>query len=747
MQKKPKTFALRLIGIFFFILVIQGISAKNVNTDSLVIELAKTKQDTSKIKILLSLSFSLRATESDKALEYANTALRLSQKNLNKKTEAKAFNNIGLAYFYKSNYDSAQIYYGDALKIGIEISDSSIISLSYSQMGNVYKALSNVPLSIEYHKKALRIREHTKDTILTVQSYSNLGNAYVRNNQYELAMKNFFKGLELIKTKKETPEYANALGGIGNVFLYQKNYKKAIEYFSQCYSFYKEQNDMRGLNTALLNLGDCYKLLKNYDTALVYLQQAIKINEKIKNKQKIAESYLSIGSVYEETNHFRTAVEYSQKAVDIYKELALKPELARALLDLAQKFLKLGDDLNGRIYLNEGLVYIESIKNKEVIISTYQQVAQCYSLLDDNFKAYHYLQKASELQDSLFTANSIQAIAQMQSAFDLKSKENEIELLNKGKEISDYKISRQQNVIFSLLGGALLIILLVFFILRGYRKTKRVNVALSDAYKQINEKNKNISDSIQYAKNIQNALLRIPKYFDEQLRGNYFILYKPKDVVSGDFYWIEQYDKLLLVAAADCTGHGVPGSLMSMLGIEKLKQAVREKGFTKPDDVLSFVNRSFKETLSINGTEAALRDGMDIALCCIDLSNNKVHFAGANRPMWISTTNENGEKTLQIINATKAAIGGFTDETQQFQSHTYSCKKSDTIYLFTDGFTDQFGGDKNKKYNIKHFRELLSSFSDLSMDKQKQRAEAVFNDWKANNEQVDDVLIIGIKIA
>lgn len=747
MQKKSKIFELRLIGTLFFIFIIQGISAQNLKTDSLVLELARAKQDTGKIKILLSLSFILRAKESDKALEYANTALSLSKKNPNKKWKAKSFNNIGLAYFYKSNYDSAQIYYEGALKIGIEIPDSSIISLSYSQLGNVYKTISNFPLSIEYHKKALRIRENAKDTLLSVQSYSNLGNSYVRNAQYELALKNYFNGLELIKTKKKIPEYVNTLGGIGNVFTYQKNYKKAIEYYSQCLNVYEEQGDIRGLNTTLLNLGLSHTSLKNYDTALVFLQQLIKNYEKVKNREILAKSYVAIGIVYEETHRFKTAIAYSQKGADIYKELELNSESAEATLTLAQQCLKAGDEVNGRRYLNEGLVYIENIKNKEVLVGAYTGVAHCYSLLGDNLKAYHYLEKSTEIKDSLSTANSVQAIVQMQSAFDLKSKENEIELLNKGKEISDYKISRQQNVIFSLLGGALLVILLVFFILRGYRKTKRVNFALSNAYKQINEKNKNISDSIQYAKNIQNALLRIPRYFDEQLRGNYFILYKPKDVVSGDFYWIEQYDKLLLVAAADCTGHGVPGSLMSMLGIEKLKQAVREKGFTKPDDILSFVNRSFKETLSINGTEAALRDGMDIALCCIDLSNNIVHFAGANRPLWISTTNENGEKTLKIINATKAAIGGFTDETQLFQSHTYSCKKNDTIYLFTDGFTDQFGGDKNKKYNIRHFRELLSSFSDLSMDKQKQKAEAVFNDWKANNEQVDDVLIIGIKIA
>jgi serine phosphatase RsbU (regulator of sigma subunit) len=284
----------------------------------------------------------------------------------------------------------------------------------------------------------------------------------------------------------------------------------------------------------------------------------------------------------------------------------------------------------------------------------------------------------------------------------------------------------------------------VFFIYRGYKKTRIANTKLSHAYEQINEKNKNISDSILYAKNIQNALLKIPEYFEKELKDRYFILYKPKDVVSGDFYWAEQNGSTLLLAAADCTGHGVPGSLMSMLGVEKLKQSVREKKLSSPSEILSFVNRSFKETLSVAGTDVFLRDGMDIALCSLDLSGNTLQFAGANRPLWIITKNSAGEKELVEIKGTKAAIGGFTDEEQSFEPHSYTLKKGEIIYLFTDGFADQFGGKQDKKFNMSRFRKLLPSISGLSMAQQKQKLEETFDEWRGQYEQVDDVLVIAV---
>ncbi|MDQ3046771.1 MAG: tetratricopeptide repeat protein [Bacteroidota bacterium] len=732
------------LRIFLFLLFIHSATGQNSKLDSLEKVLSITKQDTAKVKTLLTLSFELRSTDPDKALKYARQALSLAKINGNKKNEAKALNNIGLAFFYKSENEKAIAYYNNSLSISRALGDSLGIALAYNQIGNVYKGTGNYPLSIEYHKKALGIRMGVKDTTLTSQSYLNLGNAYVKNSQFELALKNFIEGLEMLEYKTGSAEKGAMLNGIGNVYLYQQNYHKAIIHYSEGYKLSVKNNDTRGIGAFSMNLGDCYRFMKNYDSALYFLHKSVDVREKTKNKASTGESYMTLSKAYEEMEKFDKAIEYSKKANDVYEETGIRGALAEARLSLAQLFLKSGNKKVGEKYLKEGLSIADSVKEKQILFSVYQRIAECYNLLGNNITAYEYMAKALEVKDSLYTTNSIGAIAQMQTTFDIKTKESEIESLNKEKVIRNYKIDQQQNIIFILFGSALVFVVLVFFIYRGYKKTKTTNQALSHAYEQINEKNKSISDSILYAKNIQNALLKLPGSFEKLMKQDYFILYKPKDVVSGDFYWIEEYNNLLLVAAADCTGHGVPGSLMSMLGIEKLKQAVREKGLTNPSEILSFVNRSFKETLSASGSEIALRDGMDIALCCIEPERDIIKFAGANRPLWILETSGK-EKKLIEIKPTKTAIGGFTEDRQEFAQHEVLVNKGDTVYLFTDGFADQFGGDKNKKFNLKRFRELIPSISHLSMQEQKIELNKAFDEWKGDYEQVDDVLVIGLR--
>jgi serine phosphatase RsbU (regulator of sigma subunit) len=714
--------------------------------DSLVLALSKAQDDTSKIKILLPLSFELRSSEADSALKYAKNALSLSRKIGSKRYEAKALNNMGLAYMYKSDYPNAINCYNSSLRLGFELKDSTHIALEYSQLGNLYKAMTNFPMSIDYHKKSLAIRERINDTVMLSQSCVNLGNSYVRNSQYDKALTYFLKGLNVLKGRENSIEYANTLNGLANVYLFQKDERNAIVYYQRSFEVYNKNENSKGMNTVLVNLGNCYSNLKMYDSALYYLHEGEKISAKTKNRNEIAMEYLTISAAYEALENYAVAIKYASKAVQIFNDLDIKSRHSEAQLTLAQLYFKSGNSSEGRKHLEKGLALTSSISDPQVQIAANSRIAECYSLMGDHVVAYKYLKRNLALKDSLYSTNNIQAIAQMQSAFDLKAKESEIEILNTQKQMSDYQINKQQTIILSLVASAILFILMVFFIYRGYKRTRAANSALSFANEEINEKNKNISDSIKYAKNIQNALLKLPQFFLEEMKDDYFIFYRPKDIVSGDFYWVEKVGNFMLVAAVDCTGHGVPGSLMSMLGVEKLKQAVREKGLTRPSEILSFVNRSFKETLSGSGNDAFLRDGMDIALCCFDLQKKSFEYAGANRPLWISGKDENGQNQITEIRATKAAIGGFTSYEQSFESHAIKPSPNDTIYLFTDGFTDQFGGENNKKYNIKRFREMLSSISSLPMNEQEKILNSTFDEWKGRYEQIDDVLVIGVRV-
>lgn len=255
----------------------------------------------------------------------------------------------------------------------------------------------------------------------------------------------------------------------------------------------------------------------------------------------------------------------------------------------------------------------------------------------------------------------------------------------------------------------------------------------------LERKEKNITDSINYAKRIQEAKLPASEII-RSCAPDSFVLFKPKDIVSGDFYYFRKHKGAVFVASADCTGHGVPGALMSMLCSEHLDDAISLSADTSV--ILNQVNRKIRHSLQQSDNDAT-RDGMDIALCTIDVSNYLVKFAGANRPLWII---RNGATTIEEIKGTKKSIGGLTDDNQNFDTHWIKLRPGDQFYLATDGYADTFGGKTNKKLMTRRLKELLLSIKDLSMEDQHHQLDDFIENWKAGLEQVDDILLIGVRM-
>lgn len=291
-----------------------------------------------------------------------------------------------------------------------------------------------------------------------------------------------------------------------------------------------------------------------------------------------------------------------------------------------------------------------------------------------------------------------------------------------------------------LLGFSGILMILAFTFLRIYREKRRANKQLQLAYAEIALKNKDIADSINYARKIQQARLPDPEVI-HRLFPESFGLFKPKDIVSGDFYWFTDLQNgKAAFAAADCTGHGIPGAFMSLIGMDTLHQAVVESKLHDPKEVLSFINVSLKKSLRQNDLLGP-RDGMDIALCVFDRERMELQYAGAHRPLILIRNNE-----LTEIKATKHAIGGLTENHQDFACHTLPVQANDMIYIFTDGYTDQFGGEHNKKFSTRQFRELLLSICTKSAADQEKILDIVFESWRGKHEQIDDVLVIGVRI-
>lgn len=256
---------------------------------------------------------------------------------------------------------------------------------------------------------------------------------------------------------------------------------------------------------------------------------------------------------------------------------------------------------------------------------------------------------------------------------------------------------------------------------------------------EIEYRHKEMLDSVHYAKRIQAAILpensEISNAFPES-----FVLFKPKDIVSGDFYWFEEKDEKFFIASADCTGHGVPGALMSMLGADKLNNALLHS--SEVSGILSELNKGVKKVLRQSGREDSTRDGMDIALCSFVKDLKVLEYAGANRPLWIVRNDKN---EIEETKATKTAIGGLTEDDQEFTKHRFELKKGDTIYIFSDGYADQFSS-LDKKLMTKKFKEVLLSINSKSMVDQGEFLGNFIDNWKGDMEQTDDILVIGIRV-
>lgn len=299
------------------------------------------------------------------------------------------------------------------------------------------------------------------------------------------------------------------------------------------------------------------------------------------------------------------------------------------------------------------------------------------------------------------------------------------------------RTSNQEKLTFLFILTTIISILAILFAIINIIRRKRLLKVVGLQKKEIELKNQEIISSIDYAKRIQTALLPNIEDIDKKLK-EYFILYRPKDIVSGDFYYFNVISNDVFVASADCTGHGVPGAFMSLIGSKELHLANTKT--TSPSEILAILNNGIKETLKQNNKDGT-RDGMDIAL--VKINGSQVTYSGANRPLWIL---KNNSLEIEEIKATKSAIAGFTEDNYKFEEHKFHLNTKDTIYLFSDGFIDQFGGVKQKKLTIKRFREYLLSIKNNPMNEQKLLLNSFFEEWKGNIEQVDDVLVIGIRL-
>jgi serine phosphatase RsbU (regulator of sigma subunit) len=613
--------------------------------------------------------------------------------------------------------------------------------------------------SIRYAGAALKLSEAINHKRYTATSLHNLGNGHYNLGEYKLALFYYLKTFHIHEALGNKKGLLTASGSIGNVFLDMRQPDQALKYLEQTLIISKELSNKRGMASALLSIGTVYSEKKDFKKALEYAFEALKLFQEINFTEATATCYNNIADSYHNMKDYPKAMFYVTKAFETYKETGNVYGMALALNNLGDFYTSTGDPEKALTYYKRGLEQAKLIGATDRIVAAYRGISLAYKKMGNYKEALSMNEIYQKMNDSIYNTESAKQLAEMQTRFETEKKAKEIDLLTKDKKIKEDELTRQRLIIWTIAIGGVLVLLLALLAIRANVQKRKANRELEvknkkieTAYNIIEVQHKDIKDSIRYAERLQNAILPTVS-FEKEFGKNAFVLYKPKDIVSGDFYWFESTvnntgEKQVLFAAVDCTGHGVPGAFMSIVGHNLLKQAVKEHRKTKPSEILDELNAGLSETLRQKEEDSVVKDGMDMALCALNKKDNKhsLEFSGANNPVWIIRSN--AQPTLEEIKGDKFPVGIFIGEKlNQFKSHTTELFPGDTVYVFTDGYADQFGGEKGKKFKYKPLQQLLLSIQDKSMPEQKEILDKTIVSWMGALEQVDDILIIGVRIS
>jgi len=730
--------------ILIFILGISqnfSFSQNQHKIDSLENLLKKQNQDTSKMKVIKMLCDELRS-DPIKQLNYAEQGLSISKKNNKRDGELTFLAYIGTAYYQRGSYDTSLSYYNQSLDVSEQLNkerpgDKHILSsmaLTINNTGNIYYAKGNFPGALQCYLKALPIHEKLGNKDGAGLSYLSISAVYFSLKKQEKSLEFAKKALFLFDETGTTYYRSYVLNNIGGLYL----------------------------EMADLNLKDTAKVQELYGNAIEYFNKALETQKIIQDRQIISSIQSNIGLIYfrkaglshlqkQKNEGYKMALSYYFKALVTQIEISDPKSICISKNNIGRVYDHLGKFDSAVKYFNEGLLLARSTNAPESARESLSELSSTY-YKNKNFElAYQYYKKYSDLKDSIFNGESQKQINEMQTLYETDKKNAEIKLLGKDNEKQMAIAEEEKNKKVIILTSGIVIIALLgifaFFMVNRFLITRKQNRVIElqklevenqrdligHQKKLVDEHQKEILDSIHYAKRIQTTLLAHQDFVNKFLPEN-FILFKPKDIVSGDFYWAAEHNNKFYLATCDSTGHGVPGAFMSLLNMGFLSEAIKEKDILKPHEVFEYVRKRLIEGVSKDGQ----KDGMDGILICVD-NDNITYSAANNCPVIVS----NGK--IIELQADKMPVGKGELE-NLFTANEIQAQKGDMIYLFTDGFPDQFGGPKGKKFKYKPFYEMLISISELSLIEQKEKLNFTFENWKADLEQVDDVLVIGIRI-
>jgi len=685
--------------------------------------------DTLRINTLISLSKEYIAQRDySKAIKYATISKIMAEKlvgaldiSVSKNWLANAIQSVAYTLENQESYGSALTQYKKELELREALGDNVKTAICLNKIGEILNSQDNLDASLEYYYKALKIADalNSKEDLLTI--YNNIGIAYDR----------------------------------------QANFSKSLEYYNKTLELSTAMRDTNAMGISYSNIGTVYAEQGKNKEAFIYFFKFLKFAQITGNKKNVAIAYLNISNIFDAEGNFKKSFEMQFNAMKIFEELGNRAELALIKANIASTYIaqvksseNRNEKTNGineaRKYLNEALDLYKKIRQLEGIGQAYRDLADVEELAGNfevslqNYRSYiRFRDSVMKLED-----NEKRIRAEMNYEFDQKENLNRLEQ-EKKQAIAKEESERQKQIRNLFIVAFIFMVVLAVLIFRSNRHKQKANQIILQQKQEVErqktlveEKQFQIISSINYAKRIQESIL----IAEEEMTANLpdlFITYIPKDIVSGDFYWYSKQGNDSFIVVADCTGHGVPGAFLSMVGSTLLNEIIIHKKIYDPARIINELATGLATTLANKEKDELNTDGMDISICKINHKTKKLSFVGANQSIYIVDHKEAKEIKPQI-----SSINGIfaVDKTQKINAFELILEENVMIYLTTDGYIDQIGGQNNKKFLSSRFEKLLAHMYSLSIDKQQYVLEETFEDWKAESKQIDDVLVIGFKI-
>ncbi len=779
---KQRLFSFYLLLLMYFSCTL---SYGQIKTDSLekilVYHLNKTgyAHDTTAVKTYYRLAGTYR-TKRDSANFYFDQAIQFCDDKLQEKEvydsekmdfflymKGISLSQKGKKYYRNKEYERARKIGIEAVKLLKKLELSSNLEAREKGLKNLTLTLlwlavsdqkqGNTEKALKYYDEIERYTYITKDTNRRAMIYGNIAVLYKNNGKLKEALEFNFKALELAEKTKNPLQVATTLGNIGVVYKHLNEYEKAESYYNRTIEIHEQTGNSKGLARTYNNLGIIARHRKQYDKALDYYKQSLQIAQDLDMKESVVSAMTNMAVILKEQDKLEEAEDLLLEALPLAEKLKYKKNTININSTLAGLYISKKRYNESVPYLEATMQSAEEMDSDRFKENAHQNYYRYHEGLGNHKEALSHFRDYIKYRDKVYNLDSKEEALEQEIKFEYKTKKisDSIEF-SKQKEVNELMIKQQESELqtqrtlqIALVVILLLIMIFALFMFNRFRITHRQKNTIETQKKVVDEKNREISDSINYAKRIQEAILP-SRYVFNEVMSNGFVIFKPKDVVSGDFYWIEEAHGMTFIAAADCTGHGVPGALVSVICSSALSKVLLEEGVKEPAEILNRTRELIINKFQKN--EDRVNDGMDISLCAIDKANMTLHWSGANNPLWIIRSNENGNHELKEIKADKQPIGVYENQ-KPFTNHVIELKYNDTLYMFSDGFPDQFGGKDQesrktggKKYKSKPFKNFLMNIQDTPIKLQQEKIENEFYNWKGDLKQVDDVCIIGIRI-